>query len=284
MFKTKLIAAAMVLGFGGAAHAAISNGVNGEFFFSAYDKAAGFGYTFDLSDAGFNSIFGSDVRMNSLIGAPASTSAPGVNTSLVSAPANGVLFDLALPTFSTFLTSVNASGVSVDLTKVQWNLVSLDNSGIRRLVTTAATPISYTNGTLKAAVDAANIYSGQVNSKLSGDDDGYGVTTSAMGTAWAGYTEGDHAYKNAVSASLATEMALYAFGQTTQSTTNTNLALTAAGGALTSGVTPVVAKVYQAADGYHLQIALAPVPEPETYAMLLAGLGLLGFAARRKNA
>ena len=28
----------------------------------------------------------------------------------------------------------------------------------------------------------------------------------------------------------------------------------------------------------------APVPEPETYAMMLAGLGLVGFAARRKNA
>lgn len=28
---------------------------------------------------------------------------------------------------------------------------------------------------------------------------------------------------------------------------------------------------------------LAPIPEPETYAMLLAGLGLLGFASRRKQ-
>lgn len=28
---------------------------------------------------------------------------------------------------------------------------------------------------------------------------------------------------------------------------------------------------------------ITPVPEPETYAMLLAGLGLLGFAARRRN-
>jgi hypothetical protein len=26
-----------------------------------------------------------------------------------------------------------------------------------------------------------------------------------------------------------------------------------------------------------------PVPEPETYAMLLAGLGLMGFMSRRKN-
>lgn len=32
------------------------------------------------------------------------------------------------------------------------------------------------------------------------------------------------------------------------------------------------------------QTQVAAVPEPETYAMLLAGLGLLGFAARRKKA
>ncbi len=36
--------------------------------------------------------------------------------------------------------------------------------------------------------------------------------------------------------------------------------------------------------GGQLQLISAPVPEPETYAMLLGGLGLLGFAARRKNA
>ena len=29
---------------------------------------------------------------------------------------------------------------------------------------------------------------------------------------------------------------------------------------------------------------MAPIPEPETYALLLAGLGLLGFVARRKVA
>jgi hypothetical protein len=30
-------------------------------------------------------------------------------------------------------------------------------------------------------------------------------------------------------------------------------------------------------------VSASPVPEPETYAMLLAGLGLLGFAARRRK-
>ena len=31
------------------------------------------------------------------------------------------------------------------------------------------------------------------------------------------------------------------------------------------------------------QLYLAPVPEPETYAMLLAGLGLIGFVAKRRR-
>jgi hypothetical protein len=30
-------------------------------------------------------------------------------------------------------------------------------------------------------------------------------------------------------------------------------------------------------------VMLAPVPEPETYGMLLAGLGLVGFMARRRR-
>jgi len=35
---------------------------------------------------------------------------------------------------------------------------------------------------------------------------------------------------------------------------------------------------------YVLTSTLAPVPEPETYAMLLAGLGVIGFIARRRRA
>ena len=34
---------------------------------------------------------------------------------------------------------------------------------------------------------------------------------------------------------------------------------------------------------YTAIVQLAPVPEPETYAMLLAGLGIMGFVARRKS-
>ena len=36
-------------------------------------------------------------------------------------------------------------------------------------------------------------------------------------------------------------------------------------------------------DDIYLNQSPAAVPEPETYAMLLAGLGLVGFAARRRK-
>ncbi len=34
---------------------------------------------------------------------------------------------------------------------------------------------------------------------------------------------------------------------------------------------------------YNVAVVAAPVPEPETFAMLFAGLGLVGFIARRRN-
>lgn len=36
-------------------------------------------------------------------------------------------------------------------------------------------------------------------------------------------------------------------------------------------------------DDMVIGVNIAPIPEPETYALLLAGLGLLGFAARRRR-
>ncbi|MCE7913847.1 MAG: PEP-CTERM sorting domain-containing protein [Nitrosomonas sp. PRO4] len=65
---------------------------------------------------------------------------------------------------------------------------------------------------------------------------------------------------------------------------------TATGGifnALTSGdyyyqVTGSVVGNY--GGGYQMFSNVSPVPEPETYAMLLAGLGLIGFSLRRRQA
>lgn len=37
------------------------------------------------------------------------------------------------------------------------------------------------------------------------------------------------------------------------------------------------------AGGYGGNISISPIPEPETYAMFMAGLGLMGFMARRRS-
>lgn len=56
---------------------------------------------------------------------------------------------------------------------------------------------------------------------------------------------------------------------------------------ITTGTTydlVVTGNLLGAAPGsYAGNISISPVPEPETYAMLLVGLGLVGFAARRKK-
>ena len=50
-----------------------------------------------------------------------------------------------------------------------------------------------------------------------------------------------------------------------------------------------ISGVSLASNGYysgHMTLAsttMAPIPEPETYAMMLAGLGLMGFVARRRK-
>lgn len=53
----------------------------------------------------------------------------------------------------------------------------------------------------------------------------------------------------------------------------------------TSSLTNMYVKIYGIDGGYQAKYAplTTVVPEPETYAMLLAGLGLIGFTARRRK-
>jgi hypothetical protein len=49
----------------------------------------------------------------------------------------------------------------------------------------------------------------------------------------------------------------------------------------TNGLDFITKEGFLAADRPLLSVEVAPVPEPETYALMLAGLGLVGFAARK---
>lgn len=281
MFKTKLIAAAIALGVSGFANASITatDTGNAEFVFSAFDSSSGKGYTYDLSDLGWDDVFGSNVKMNSIISATHSTSAIG--STLLAVPANRVLFDLALPSFSAFIEG------GANVSNLKWNLVSAESVGTRRMIQTVTTDPTapLTNAALFTSIANFNIHVGAVNGKgtnVGGDvlSDGYALTVQADGTAYAGNLGsnfGGPGYSS--TGGINDELSLWVFGSTS-TTTNQNAGRVAQ--LLSASGQEVVARVYNGADGYRLQVAV--VPEPETYAMLLAGLGLLGFAARRKNA
>ncbi|MCP5279931.1 MAG: PEP-CTERM sorting domain-containing protein [Thiobacillus sp.] len=52
----------------------------------------------------------------------------------------------------------------------------------------------------------------------------------------------------------------------------------------TNGIDFETSEAFMASARPMLSVEVAPVPEPETYALMLAGLGLVGFAARRVRA
>jgi len=274
MFKTKLMLAIAALGMSAVASADIGGSTaNGEFVFSAYDRDSGVGYTYELDDAGFNSLFGSDVRMNSLVGSTNTTSAVGFT--VMQNPAGGVIFDYALPSFTDFLSGAVPANVV-------WNVTSIDTSGLRRLVQTvnavpAATP--YSNAALNDSAAKLSAYYGMVNGKIDNADDGYALTLQADGAAYAGNLGtnfGGQGYDSF--GALDSSLNMFVFGGTSSSSSSSAASLM--GQIQDANGMDVLAKVYMGQDGmYHLQIAA--VPEPSTYAMLLAGLGLLGFAARR---
>lgn len=274
MFKTKLMLAVAALGMSAIASADIGGNIgNGEFVFSAYDRDSGVGYTYELDDAGFDAMFGSDVRMNSLIGSTNTTSAVGFT--VMQNPAGGVIFDYALPSFTDFLSGAVPANVV-------WNITSIDVSGLRRLVqTVAATPDAtpYTNAALNTSAANLNFYYGAVNGKIDNADDGHALTLQADGAAYAGNLGtnfGGQGYNSLGGLDQSLEM--WVFGGTSSSSSSSAASLM--GQIQDASGMDVMAKVYMGQDGmYHLQIAA--VPEPSTYAMLLAGLGLLGFAARR---
>lgn len=77
-----------------------------------------------------------------------------------------------------------------------------------------------------------------------------------------------------------------AWGTVYGATGGTSSSLTFVGGGVPGSYTLSVAgyKINPALSGsYSGNINLNPVPEPETYAMLLAGLALVGFTARRRK-
>ena len=285
-FNLKALVAAVALSATAmSANAALDSGntlgVGSEFAFSAYDVTTGIGYTYDLNwDKYLESFIGDDVAANATGNATLLANAK-VASSLIGA--GGVIYDGAL----------TGLPFGADVSNVQWYLGAYDSQGRTRLLTTKdssdATPYSSSSNQVKSAVTIFSAYAPQSDAFIVDpaavadyDLDAYAVTNETNGGAYAG--NAGNGFNNNIADMtnlMGSESFMYLLAQSTQASSNIaalQQQLTAVNG------DKIVAKTYLQNGQWRLNIAaVAAVPEPESYAMFLAGLGLMGFIARRRN-
>lgn len=255
-FSLKAIAAAVVMAAASAgASAAIDNGAggNGGLFLSAWDGASSYNYNLNTSIDGFETALNSAGKLNLSWGSDFTSS------------------------YSSWLSSANKS-------TLEWSILATDTAGQRRILATvgqenALPAANRVAGDLRTAAGAIQTYIGTVNPILVGNS---AVTTSNSAASYAGKV-GALVYNKFnfdTSGNLLANS--YANGLAFEKTTANATGLI--NGVNTAYVDETVAVRSWIASDNTLHIgAVAAVPEPTEYAMMLAGLGLVGFMARRRN-
>lgn len=257
--KLKLAAAAALVALSGAANAAIDNGAtgNGELFFSIWD--ANSSYTRDLN-----------ITLDSF---EAAVNAAGAYLNQVSADS----------LFTSFL-------ATADLATVKWGVSAVDTMGERRLLDTFSVMPTLaqmkTNDVLRTGIGGVGGHINNMNNTgmMNAESNTYAVGTSGyagnsvygqFSNNQLGYnrsgTAANDSYENGLNLlrinALATGIQKGVYTQYTDNGSALRAFLDLNQGSATFG---------------QLTIA-APVPEPESYAMLLAGLGVMSAIARRRR-
>jgi hypothetical protein len=278
--KMKLMAAAVALAASAGANAAITNSVggNGELFFTIYDVGADLSgnaddraYVRDLGsllNGGTISLWGSATTSPSVTLA-ADKQYPGVQGTINQPPA--VYSIGADANLQSFLSA------STDLSRLKWNIAAVDSSGTDRVLTTAkeitTTQIpNYTNFR-KLGQSGADVYLAQMNPALTGESALYSGAASWINL-WGDNFGGYSAFNTA--GGINEKLGFFMLSEK-----------------VASGSTTTLATVQQyMGDGeaayWHLSATgdltynVPAIPEPSEYALMLAGLGMLGFMARRR--
>ncbi|MDP2883166.1 MAG: PEP-CTERM sorting domain-containing protein [Azonexus sp.] len=264
-FSLKTLAAAVVMAAAATgAQADIITGTagNGELFFNIWD--ANGSYTRGLS---------------TLIGTPTAAQTTAGYTSFEGTLAAVGNIDLSW----TADAGLNTWLGKADLTTLKWNVVANDTSGNNRLLTTYSAPkmaVTQQNDTIRSAGAAVTAFLGNVNPAMP-NVVGASVAVDSGSTAYAGKTAFNTNIGGLLNFSNAGTLANSSFASGLGFMRIDALSLGTAKSVYNEyldGSTAVNVWL-DSANTLHI----AAVPEPESYAMLLAGLGMIGFMARRRN-
>ena len=263
MQKTLLAAAIATLAMTGTANAAMNNSATGDssLILSVLDFSAGVSATFDLgfSDSTFNQT---------------------MNNS----------WNIASGDYATAWTSY-AAAVGGNFAGTQWSVLSLDATGIATGDTSIFTTVagawsSVSNSTLTTMQLNFDKYINANNAlgTHTSATDGGSFATSSSGLSYAGDggaygSTGKIAnFGGDTNTAIGTDMNVFnivrssSAGLTNATATKLDVA----------GFNPYFSMSNSGALVYTASAAVSPVPEADNYAMLLAGLGLMGFIARRR--
>lgn len=255
-FSLKTLAAAAVMAVAASgANAAIDAGAtgNGELFFNIWDASGS--YTRDLN-----------ITINSF----------------EAQVAMGGSLDLSFAQDATFASFL----ASADLATLKWNVVAADSTNPLRILTTYTAPevAPLKDNVTKVASTNVRNFATAVNTVIGANDS---VAVSSGSAAYAG---------NNATGKFGVKLGSVLNFETTGSLANNSFASglgfmridALTGGTAASAYneymdgTSAVNVYLDSSKTLHIAAA-AVVPEPESYAMLLAGLGMIGFMAGRRN-
>ena len=262
--KMKLMAAAVAMAAASGANAAIDTGLtgNGELFVNLTNAASSYTRDLNLSIDSFTSAISASGAIN------------------LSWTADSLL--------TSWLQTVTGP--------IEMNIYAVDGGGQRRIVSTFAsdTLTPKPADTLRAAVTDTQTKLNGINPSLTGGAGIVGTVDSAVFAAGtAGYT-GTNAFNDTINNKLgfdASSTAMYdvlnmrtVFANASGTTNGTYTTLVDT--TLTAGplVSSNVQAYFTANNTLHVAAIdnVAAIPEPSEYALMLAGLGMLGFMARRR--
>lgn len=259
-FKLNALVAAALLVAAGSANAAIDNSLsgNGEMFLVVSDTISGYSFVGDLG-----------IQMDSFN------------------PATNQSFNLnSFSQWTPFLTAVGGNLNNATFAVLATDSTGTAAGGDRMLLSTSSNvdleALQATQSkVLGAASTQMDTWLGNLNTNT--DVQGGDMLTIANGSAYSSQANDTTYFDDAIGNAIKNKLPYSVY---TNANEAAKFGFMVTGGSQ-STLIPVVYTDYQgyfAFSGSGLNYSVAAVPEAETYAMMLAGLGLVGFMVRRRNA